>query len=112
MDLNFGIVAPAYNEGAGILTWHEELRKCVGNKIPIIIVNDESTDSTLEILLQLRGSDSNLYILDIEKNVGQQLAILAGLEYAIESFPNLEFFVTLDSDGQDPVNLILSMVKK
>ncbi len=112
MELNFGIVAPAYNESVGIITWHEELRKSVGYEVPVIIVNDESTDSTLDSLLQLRGSDSNLYIIDIEKNVGQQLAILAGLEYAIKHFSNLEFFVTLDSDGQDPVSLILQMVKK
>jgi dolichol-phosphate mannosyltransferase len=112
VELTFGIIAPAYNEGIGILNWHKELRDCVGFHIPLIIVNDGSKDKTLDSLIQLRDFDTNLFIIDIEKNVGQQLAILAGLEYALGRFSELEFFVTLDSDGQDPVSLIIPMVGK
>lgn len=112
MELNLGVIAPAYNEGTGILQWHKELRDCIGFDIPLVIVNDGSKDRTLDSLIQLRDFDVNLHVINLEKNVGQQLAILAGLEYTIDRFPELEFFVTLDSDGQDPVSLILPMVRK
>jgi glycosyltransferase involved in cell wall biosynthesis len=112
MELTFGIIAPAYNEGGGLMDWHKSLRESVGARIPLIIVNDGSSDDTINYLIQMKNNDSNLYIIDFEKNFGQQLAILAGLEFALQRFPNLDFFVTLDSDGQDPVDLILQMVIK
>jgi glycosyltransferase involved in cell wall biosynthesis len=112
MEVVFGIVAPAFNESEGIESWHRELRLNVGNVPPVVIVNDGSGDDTLEVLRHLKTQDPNLTIIDVEKNVGQQLALLVGLEYLFNTFPNIEYFVTMDSDGQDPSDLIFTMINE
>lgn len=62
---------------------------------PLIVVNDGSTDNTLEIL---ENFGSKIVLLTYNKNVGKGWALRQGFERARDlGFKNL---ITIDSDGQ------------
>jgi glycosyltransferase involved in cell wall biosynthesis len=85
------ILVPTFNnEGT--------LRQVVDSLLPytdqIIIVNDGSTDTTLDIL---KGY-SNLHLLSYEKNRGKGWALRSGFAKALDL--GFDYAITIDSDGQ------------
>jgi dolichol-phosphate mannosyltransferase len=102
------VVGPVYNEGEGIALFHERLSKtlkALGRPYEIIYVNDGSRDNTLEVLRSFRKSDSNVKVIDFSRNFGHQLAITAGMDHA-----SGDACVVIDTDGQDPPELIPNLV--
>jgi len=73
----------------------------------IIIVDDGSTDRSLDKLLAWQAGNKNIKILSLSKNFGHQAAFTAGLEYS-----KGDFVATMDGDLQDPPELLASMYKK
>jgi len=71
----------------------------------IVLVDDGSTDETTLRALQL--GLSNLQILVLARNYGHQIALEAGLKAT-----SGEFVLTIDSDGQHPVEMIPEMYRK
>jgi len=78
----FSIVMPAFNEESRIKPALEELKKVSfakhGFSKEIIVVNDGSTDSTLEVLKGIAG----IRLVSYEKNMGKGFAVRAGFEVA------------------------------
>lgn len=73
----------------------------------IVLVNDCSKDRTADVISSLVSQNTNIIAINLAKNVGQHGAIMAG-------FNNVhgDIVVTLDDDGQTPVeNLHLMMDK-
>ncbi len=60
----------------------------------VFIINDCSTDSTLEII-----KNNNIKFLNNDKNLGYENSLFKCLYYALNNF-NYDFFITLDGDGQ------------
>lgn len=88
--------------------FHERLLTTLKSlQIPfeIIYVDDGSTDSTLKVLQQLRALEPAVKILEFSRNFGHQMAITAGMDYAAG-----DACVVIDTDGQDPPELIAEMV--
>jgi dolichol-phosphate mannosyltransferase len=71
----------------------------------ILIVNDGSTDRTLQIAESLRRDFGSINIIDLARNSGHMAALTAGLDLA-----KGRWVVTIDGDGQDPPELIPQMV--
>lgn len=94
------VVIPVFNEVESIAALHAELLpvlKKMNQPFEIIIVNDGSTDGTLEVLKSLRP----VKIISFRKNFGQTAALDAGIKAA-----QGEIIVTLDGDGQnDPAEI-------
>jgi glycosyltransferase involved in cell wall biosynthesis len=67
-------------------------------------VDDGSTDNTLGELKKLKYS--NLHIIELRKNYGQSLALMAGIDYA-----KGEYIATLDGDLQNDPDDIPGMLK-
>ena len=90
-DLLISIIIPVYNE--------ENTIKDIINRIPnhfqheIIIVNDGSTDNSVQRINEIKNK--NIVLLNHNKNVGYGAAILTGIKHA-----NGDIIVTMDSDGQ------------
>ena len=72
-----------------------------------IFVNDDSTDKSLEILQQERATDNNIKIISMSRCFGVTPCLLAGMKYSTG-----DAVVYLDSDLQDPPELIEQMIEK
>jgi glycosyltransferase involved in cell wall biosynthesis len=109
IDSKILVIAPAHNEAQGIRGFVERVKK----EIPtcsILIVDDSSSDDTWSEICKLKLQHLNLYGISLQKNVGQQRAILAGFTYASTQMPGFDFYVSMDSDGQDPEDCIPKMI--
>jgi glycosyltransferase involved in cell wall biosynthesis len=73
----------------------------------VIIVDDGSTDASLEKLLKWNEKNRSIKILSLSKNFGHQAAFTAGLEYS-----RGEIVAMMDGDLQDPPELLSSMYSK
>ncbi|QMW03968.1 glycosyltransferase family 2 protein [Spirosoma foliorum] len=94
------VIVCVFNEEGNSARLIEQIQHALGAlEYELIYVNDGSTDQTLN---ELRAVDNKrLRILDLQKNYGQSLALLAGIEAARGAF-----IVTLDGDLQnDPADI-------
>jgi glycosyltransferase involved in cell wall biosynthesis len=73
----------------------------------ILFINDGSTDSSLEILKQLKEHDPRLVIVDLSRNFGKEIAMTAGLDFC-----KGDAVVIIDADLQDPPELIPELIEK
>jgi len=108
--IHFSIVAPCYNEGGGleefiarIIPLMESLKK----EFEILLVNDGSTDNTFDISKKLAQSHNQIRIINFSRNFGHQAAVTAGLDNS-----KGDAVIIIDSDLQDPPEVILEMIKK
>jgi len=113
------ILVPAYNEEASLPLLYAELRRLMDGEgeyglmlnekyeWEILIVNDGSTDGTLNVLRHLHEQDSRLCYLDLSRNYGKETAMLAGFDYV-----SGDCAVIMDADLQHPPRYIPQMLKK
>jgi len=98
------IVIPVFNEAANVAELHQQLTASLeptGRPYEIIIVDDGSTDGTLERLLEIEGRDRRVRVLRLRRNFGQTAAFSAGFDHA-----RGEIVVTSDGDLQnDPADI-------
>lgn len=76
----------------------------------LIIIDDGSTDLTVETFAQLLRSSTDLAggkIIQLSRNFGKEAAILAGLQHC-----DAEACIILDADLQDPPSLIPRMIEE
>lgn len=105
---SISVVAPAYNEEQVLEEFYKRVTKVlsgIGNPYEIVLVNDGSTDNTLRLMHQLKLTDSHVTVVDLARNFGKEIALTAGLDHS-----RGDMVVVLDSDLQDPPELIPEMV--
>jgi len=71
----------------------------------LLFVNDGSKDRTLDIIKALQGQDSRISYVDLSRNYGKEIAMIAGLDFA-----SGDAVVIIDADLQDPPELIPEMI--
>ena len=74
-----GIAIPCYNEGNSISELVKKCEATSNSRIKFLIVNNGSTDSTLNVLSQL-SLPPNIAVLHIQENKGYGFGILEGLK--------------------------------
>lgn len=84
------IIIPAYNVSNYIEKLLFELED---KKSHCLIINDGSTDNTLELII-----NANFTIINKQQNEGLSKAILTGLKYALNN--NYSHVILMDADGQ------------
>lgn len=93
------ILVPTYNNER---TVGSVLRKIVEYGLPVLVVNDGSTDSTSEVLSEVTG----ITVLTHPENRGKGAALQTGFSQAFAD--GFDYAITIDSDGQhDPENIDL-----
>lgn len=105
--MNLSVVVPAYNESQGIKYFLTELKSVLEKSnllYEVIIVNDGSTDSTEERILDFAWQE--LKLINLVSNSGHMSALEAGLATAVG-----ELVVTMDADLQHPPLVILDMIE-
>lgn len=110
------IVSPCYNEeailrySADTLTSFLKRVIALGKIVPssrILYVNDGSRDRTWSLIEELHKNNSFVEGLSLAKNVGSELAVMAGMMAARE---RADVVVTIDADLQDDVEAIEEMI--
>ena len=72
----------------------------------IIFVNDGSKDKTLPILKEIATKDEKAKVISFSRNFGHQAAVTAGLKFVTG-----DCILIIDSDMQDPPELLVDMLK-
>ncbi len=106
----FSLIIPVYNEEDLIVELATRSIKAVESFAPnyeILFINDGSTDSTLQKLIEVRKHHSRIKIIELSKNFGHQAAFTAGLEMARGNYVAM-----MDGDLQDPPELLAGMYRK
>ncbi len=101
---------PVYNEALVIRETYKRLKRVMeqtDGSYELLFVNDGSKDETLDILRELAVRDDTVKYLDFSRNFGHQIAITAGMDYAVG-----KAIIIIDADLQDPPELILDMIEK
>ena len=109
--MKISIIIPVYNEQDSIKSLINSLSKLVDNEIKqnweIILIDDGSTDKSLEALqIEVTGF-SNMKIIQLQRNYGQTAAISSGIDNATG-----DILVTMDADLQNDPSDIPSLIKK
>jgi dolichol-phosphate mannosyltransferase len=105
----FSLIIPVYNEEALI---DELATRSIGavesfsNNYEILFINDGSTDSTLQKLIEIQKKHSGIKIVDLSRNFGHQAAYTAGLELAKGNYVAM-----MDGDLQDPPEKLAEMYR-
>ncbi len=105
----YSIVIPVHNEGENIKEVVEKIYGIWANtdNFEIIVVNDASTDNTLETLSLMKSRHRNLHIINLKKRFGQSGALYVGLKLA-----KAPVIITLDGDMQNPPEEIPKLISK
>jgi glycosyltransferase involved in cell wall biosynthesis len=102
------VVAPVYNEEDTITEFGRRVAEALGG-IPyeLVLVDDGSSDRTPTLLSLLAGADERVRVITLSRNFGHQAALTAGLDHARGNA-----IVMLDSDLQDPPELIVDLLDR
>ena len=103
------VLVPCYNEEKAIPFFYEELNKNMSTfpkdvEFEIMIINDGSSDKTLNVIKDLEKIDDRVKHISFSRNFGKESAIFAGLENASGNYITL-----MDADLQDPPALLKEM---
>jgi len=103
------ILIPAYNEEEVLRHLYERLAKLAGEtadySFEFLFVNDGSRDRTLEMIKEYAKDDSRISYLNLSRNFGKEISMLAGLDHVTG-----DATVIIDADLQDPPELIPQMI--
>ncbi|HWV38309.1 MAG TPA: glycosyltransferase family 2 protein [Vulgatibacter sp.] len=104
------VVVPIYNEEENVVPLVQELEKgldACGRTWEILLIDDGSTDGSLEALRELQRSDKRLRVIRFRRNFGQTAAFAAGFSLA-----RGEWVITIDADLQnDPADIPALLAK-
>ncbi len=105
----FSLIIPVYNEEGLIVELADRSVKALESfttNYEILFINDGSTDTTLQKLIEVRKHHTRIKIIDLSKNFGHQAAFTAGLELAMGNYVAM-----MDGDLQDPPELLPEMYR-
>ena len=104
------IILPAYNEEASFLLIKQRMSQVVEQNPnydwEFLFVNDGSTDNTLQQMIKLQKEDKHYCYIDLSRNYGKEIAMMAGFDYA-----NGDAVIVMDADMQHPIDVIPEMIK-
>jgi polyisoprenyl-phosphate glycosyltransferase len=106
----YSIVIPVLNERETLDALFQRLTpvmEALDGPCEVILVDDGSTDGSVDVMLQIRERDSRFTVVRLSRNFGHQIAISAGLDYARGNA-----VVVMDADLQDPPEVVLELAKK
>ena len=112
-ESNFCVVIPVYNEESGISNFihnlYYYLNSTFSSRSTISIINDNSTDDTLNKLIEFKNSkmaeessnNCEIFISTSRRPRGYGNAVKEAFE--INYNKSIDFFIIMDSDGTNPI---------
>ncbi|MCK5060992.1 glycosyltransferase family 2 protein [Candidatus Parcubacteria bacterium] len=104
--IQLSIIIPVYNEEKAVTKVINDIKDTV-SKIPdieyeIILINDGSTDNSLQIIKQIQG----INVLEHSRNKGYGASLKTGIRHS-----QYEWIIIIDADGTYPVTAIPELIK-
>ena len=109
-EIELSVVSPVYNEEKNIDYFFAKLLPILESldlSYEVICINDGSTDGTIKRILEFHKINPRIKLINLSRNFGKDNALTAGLNYA-----SGRAVVPIDSDLQDPPELIESLLSK
>lgn len=104
------IVVPCYNEEEVLPLFYEQLTTVTDSitnyMFELLFVNDGSNDKTLEIIKSIAKKDERVKFMNLSRNFGKEIGMLAGMDYA-----NGDALIIMDADLQHPPQKITEMIE-
>lgn len=108
--IDMSVVVPCYNEQGALPFYYDKMKEVMALlpelSFEIIIVDDGSTDGTLEAAKQLAKSDDRIRYISFSRNFGKEAAMYAGLKNASGKYTAI-----MDADLQDPPEMLPKMYR-
>ena len=108
------IIVPCFNEKEALPLFYNKITQVfnemsqesetAGLSYELIIVDDGSSDGTLDIAKELAANDSGVKYISFSRNFGKEAAMYAGLQHA-----SGEYVAIMDADLQDPPDMLPKM---
>lgn len=106
---SISLVIPCFNEEESLHALYQAILDVFNDieNFEIILVDDGSTDGTVQMIKALRAKDSRVKLLSFSRNFGHQFAMKAGIDHA-----SGDCIITMDADLQHPPSLLPEMIRK
>jgi len=105
------LIVPVYNEAQVIGVFYERAAAALAAidrlDYELIFIDDGSRDGSYDTLCGFAAANPRVRVLKFSRNFGHQIAITAGIDHA-----RGDCIVIIDSDLQDPPEVIASMVEQ
>ncbi|MBR1923104.1 MAG: glycosyltransferase family 2 protein [Paludibacteraceae bacterium] len=105
------VIIPCFNEAQSLPLLHAELCRLAEAEpnyvFEFLFINDGSRDHTADELRQLRAKDERCNYVELSRNYGKEVALLAGFDYA-----KGDCAVVMDADLQHPPQAVHAMLRK
>lgn len=102
------IVIPVHNEQDNLRWQHENILSFAADlkyNVEVILVDDGSTDDSLQIIKELCASSKQTHFISLSRNFGKEAATSAGIAHA-----KGDALVIMDADGQHPIELLKEFI--
>ncbi len=109
-NLDLSVVIPIYDEAKNVENLYEKLEEVLSKldkSYEVLLVDDGSTDGTIDKLTEIRKRNPKYKVIQFRRNYGQTAAISAGFDYATG-----DVIVTIDADLQNDPKDIPRILKK
>jgi dolichol-phosphate mannosyltransferase len=101
---DISVIVPIYNEEENLDLLVTELWPAIeqlGRPFEVVLVNDGSTDGSLDKLRQIAAEHAEARVVDFRRNYGQTAAMMAGIDHARGTI-----IISIDADLQnDPADI-------
>lgn len=106
MSDKISVIAPVYNEAAVIVSYLETTINILKQyDYELVIVDDGSTDNTLDICRAFADKNHRIKILVFSRNYGHEFALTAGIDFC-----KGDYAILMDTDLQHPPALIPQLI--
>jgi polyisoprenyl-phosphate glycosyltransferase len=103
------VAVPVYNEEAVVPLLLQRIKTVLdglpGGPHELVLVDDGSSDRTLEMLMEAAEHDPRVVVVGLSRNFGHQTALVAGLDHV-----SGDAVVLMDGDLQDPPEAIPTLL--
>jgi len=109
-NIEYSIIAPIFNEIGNIPELYRRVKETLDQtdkNWELLMIDDGSTDGSTDEIRKLAAMDEHVKPVIFARNFGHQIAVTAGLDYS-----SGQAVVIIDSDLQDPPEVILDMIAK
>ena len=111
-------ILPSYNEALNLNTLLSKFKRFFKNKsknVLIVIIDDGSTDGSIEIIkifIKKNNAKNFIKIIKHKKNLGLGRALKTGFNYCFSKGSSDDVLITMDTDNSHTINLSYQMAEK